>query len=145
VKRSWEDAAIMQRTRVAAYGLITDGERILLCRISPELPRIAGLWTLPGGGIDFGELPVSGMIREVAEETGLVVEPIGLAYVDSNVFEGENIVQHNVRVFYHAKIIGGELRDEPQGTTDRCEWWSRHELPPMVELAEIGIRIAFTC
>lgn len=40
----------MQRTRVAAYGLITDGEHILLCRISQELPRIAGLWTLPGGG-----------------------------------------------------------------------------------------------
>lgn len=135
----------MQRTRVAAYGLITDGQRILLCRISPELPSIAGLWTLPGGGIDFGELPVNGMVREVAEETGLLVEPTGLAHVDSNVFAGENLTQHNVRIFYHAKIISGELRNELCGSTDCCAWWSRHELPPLVELAAIGIRLAFAC
>lgn len=133
----------MQRTRVAAYGLITDGDHILLCRISPELPRIAGLWTLPGGGIDFGEVPVHGMIREVAEETGLVVEATGLAHVDSNVFTGDDHQMHNVRIFYSARVIGGELRDEVQGSTDRCAWWSRTELPPLVELAEVGIRLVF--
>ncbi len=42
-------------TRVSAYGLVTHDSKILLCRISKQLPRWQGQWTLPGGGIDFGE------------------------------------------------------------------------------------------
>ncbi|MEL6940020.1 MAG: hypothetical protein AAFO84_12580 [Cyanobacteria bacterium J06598_1] len=41
-----------QHTRVSAYGLVTDHEnRILLCRLSREIPRWEGYWTLPGGGL----------------------------------------------------------------------------------------------
>ncbi|QDU25654.1 hypothetical protein ETAA8_07240 [Anatilimnocola aggregata] len=130
-------------TRVAAYGLIVEGERILLCRISPELPRLAGLWTLPGGGLDFGEAPADGMVRELAEETGLIVKPICLVNVDANVLQVDEVVMHNVRIFYRAQVIGGELRHEVQGSTDRCQWWHREELPPLVELGQLGIRLAF--
>src|SRR3990172_9122167 len=30
-------------------------------------------WGIPGGGLDHGELPENGVIREVLEETGLTV------------------------------------------------------------------------
>jgi 8-oxo-dGTP diphosphatase len=58
---------VIYRVRPSAYALIRgeDG-RLLLCRT----PRLV---TLPGGGIDSGETPEAAMVREVAEETGLVV------------------------------------------------------------------------
>jgi 8-oxo-dGTP pyrophosphatase MutT (NUDIX family) len=34
-----------------------------------------GLWELPGGAIDPGEPPARALVREVYEETGLVVRP----------------------------------------------------------------------
>ena len=72
-----------QVTRVSAYGLILLESRILLCRISNHLPLDAGFWTLPGGGIDFGEDPADAMVREVHEETGLIVRPLAIAGIDS--------------------------------------------------------------
>ena len=61
-----------RRQRVAAYAVILRDEQILLARLAPYL--VPGeLWTLPGGGIDFGEHPRDAVVREVHEETGLEV------------------------------------------------------------------------
>src|SRR5207249_3935346 len=62
------------RTRVGGYALCTDDDgRVLLARLS-AIEVDVGAWTLPGGGIDFGEHPDDAVIRELAEETGLVGE-----------------------------------------------------------------------
>jgi len=67
-----------QFTRVAAYGLIVEDFRMILCRLSN-----VGEWTLPGGRIDFGENPQNAVVREVFEETGLHVQVGELVAVDS--------------------------------------------------------------
>ncbi len=128
-------------TRVAAYGLIVDGEQMLLCRISDQLPRLAGQWTLPGGGLEFREDPVDAMIREVREETGLVVRAAGLAGVDAKAVDAEHALYHAIRILYHAEVIGGDLTHEQDGTTDCCQWWHRSDLNglPTVELVEAGV------
>jgi len=38
----------------------------------------AGLWDLPGGGIEFGESPEEAVLREFQEETGLAVVDLAL-------------------------------------------------------------------
>ena len=38
-------------------------------------PPLEGQWSLPGGVLDLGESMVEGLVREVREETGLVVVP----------------------------------------------------------------------
>lgn len=54
-------------TRLAAYGVITDGDRVLLAKLRfPE----AGTWTLPGGGVEFDETVEQAVVREIREETG---------------------------------------------------------------------------
>lgn len=111
-----------QVTRAAAYGLVTDADRILLCRISDQLPQHAGLWTLRGGGVEFGEDPVFAMEREVEEETGLIVRSTGLAGIDSLVIEREATAFHSLRILYFAQALAGELSNEVDGTTDRCDW-----------------------
>lgn len=78
-----EVPAVMQRP--AAYAVLTDRPDHLLLT---HLAGSGGLWTLPGGGIDFGEEPIQGLRREVHEETGLPYTPGPLLDVLSRHFTG---------------------------------------------------------
>ncbi|MCW2784897.1 MAG: hypothetical protein JWP74_1414 [Marmoricola sp.] len=71
-----------RRQRVAAYAVIVRDDDILLSRLAPYLGPNEQ-WTLPGGGIDFGEDPRDAVVREVYEETGLDVEVGDRAWIDS--------------------------------------------------------------
>lgn len=55
----------------AVYGILfsEDKKQVLLVK-RRDLP----VWVLPGGGLDEGETPQIGVIREVEEETGLQVQ-----------------------------------------------------------------------
>ena len=132
-------------TRVAAYGLITDGDRILLCRLSPKSIDGRGLWTLPGGGLDFGEEPVEAMIREVHEETGLDVKAGDIEGVLSSVRASHRGQTHHIRLVYRALVVGGRLRNEVDGSTDLCQWWPQPEVGglPLTDLVRTFTPRAF--
>ncbi|MEP6638543.1 MAG: NUDIX domain-containing protein [Chloroflexota bacterium] len=118
-----------QRTRVAAYALVTDDAgRVLLCRIAPSVAP-GEIWTLPGGGLEFGEPPRIAVLRELAEEAGYKGEIIELADVADRVLAdtGRNGRLHAIRIVYRVRVVGGELRDEVDGSTDTCRWVSRAE------------------
>src|SRR5688500_6850486 len=75
--------SLPRSTRVTAYALALDGAgRLLLARVAPGY-RAEGTWTLPGGGLDFGEHPAEAVVRELAEETGLRGQVLTLAFVES--------------------------------------------------------------
>ena len=133
-----------QKTRVAAYTLILQDQKLLLCRLT-AVEKSVGSWTLPGGGIDFGEAPKDAAVREVYEETGLKVVVTELVTVDSNLFHNRDYDMHSVSVIYRADIIGGALRYETDGSTDRCEWFTQAEIKrlPLVWLAKRGVHLAF--
>ena len=81
------------RTRVGAYALCVDEQdRILLARLSAVEVDV-GAWTLPGGGINFGEHPDTAVIRELEEETGLVGEIERFAGVFSHVYRQSRAAQ----------------------------------------------------
>lgn len=113
------------RMRVASYALITrgegDGREILLPHWNEG--GMSG-WTLPGGGVDPGEHPADGAVREVKEETGYDVRLTSLLGVDSAVLatslHGDEM--QALRILYRAEIIGGELAVEVDGTTDDVAW-----------------------
>jgi 8-oxo-dGTP diphosphatase len=53
--------------------VVTDGQgRLLMIKRGHE-PG-AGLWSIPGGRIEPGETDAEALVREMSEETGLVVE-----------------------------------------------------------------------
>ena len=118
-----------ERTRVAAYALSTDERgRILLCRIAPSVAA-GQIWTLPGGGLEFGEPPEVAVLRELAEESGYQGEIAGLADVSDRVLtdsEGGGRM-HAIRIVYRVRVTGGELRDEIGGSTDTCRWFTPAE------------------
>jgi 8-oxo-dGTP diphosphatase len=135
--------------RVAAYNVcVDDDRRILLCRLS-AITEAPGAWTLPGGGIDFGEHPEVGAIRELREETGLIGRIRELLAVDSMhrpAGVGEHRADyHSIRIFYRTIIEGGALTDELDESTDRAAWFSRTELAtiPIVSTGELGARLAY--
>jgi ADP-ribose pyrophosphatase YjhB (NUDIX family) len=137
-----------QVTRIAAYALCVDeAERVLLARLTePEV--WAGWWTLPGGGIDFGEAPVEAVLRELTEETGLTGVVESLAGVESWVRRGSSpggIADdfQAIQVIYRVRIAGGTLTNEVDGSTDAAAWFTREEVAalPIVGLVEVGLRI----
>jgi ADP-ribose pyrophosphatase YjhB (NUDIX family) len=97
------EAELPRRVRLAAYALVLRGDQILLSRLAPHLTRDER-WTLPGGGVEFGEHPRDAVVREVHEETGLAAEVGDTArvYDVSGVGErgGENVRFHSVRIVY---------------------------------------------
>ncbi len=59
------------KRRVACRGILIDGDKILL---SHEVKK--GVYTLPGGGLEEGEILSQCCEREVLEETGYIVKAI---------------------------------------------------------------------
>src|SRR5918993_947189 len=80
----------------------------------------------PGGGLDFGEPPQVAVLRELAEESGYEGEIVGLADVTDRVLtdsDGGGRL-HAIRIVYRVRVTGGERRDEIDGSTDTCDWFS---------------------
>lgn len=116
---------IVERVRLGAYAWSEEDGRVLLCRLSEGIPG-AGRWTLPGGGVHFGEHPESGLIRELAEETGLEGRVHGLVAVRSAVLEPAETQSghrlHVVGLLYRVTVVGGALRPEVDGSSDMAAW-----------------------
>ena len=121
-------------TRLAAYGVIVDGDRVLLALYNGSTP---GTWTLPGGGVDFEETVEEGLVREIREETGyegVVGEILG---VRSHVIAAEHrfhragVPMKAVQVIFRASVVGGELRNEVGGSTDEAAWVPLETLPSL--------------
>ncbi len=99
---------------VAAF--IREGERILMIRRGKAPAQ--GLWCVPGGSIELGETAAGAMVREVEEETGLVVRPLPhgegrpLHYVDA-IYpdpQGRGYLFHYLILYLAGEVIGGEMR-----------------------------------
>jgi ADP-ribose pyrophosphatase YjhB (NUDIX family) len=77
--------------RVAAVGAVVRDATGRLLVVRRKNPPSEGLWSIPGGHVEPGETPAEAVVREVREETGLIVEP--------------------------GRTIGTVERDGPAGTT----------------------------
>lgn len=72
-----------------------------------------GLWGLPSGSIDPGETPAQAIVREVHEETGLIVEATRVAAVLGGPgytvhYRNRDVVEYTVIVF-ECRVVGGAL------------------------------------
>jgi 8-oxo-dGTP diphosphatase len=82
-----------------------DHGRLLLVRRAN--PPAEGTWSLPGGRVEAGEDDAAAVVREVAEETGLRVEPgrvVGVVEPDSP--DGGIYVITDLA----CRVVGGRLR-----------------------------------
>lgn len=131
-----------QRTRIAAYLVATKDRHIVLSRIAPGYPG-AGSWTLPGGGVEWGEHPEDALRREVYEEAGFEVDDADYVGIDSRVFDasGNHDALHAIRLIYAAQVDGEPRVTERDGSVDAARWFPVDELDdvPTVELVSIAM------
>ncbi|MFF9337664.1 NUDIX hydrolase [Streptomyces albogriseolus] len=115
---------IQVRTRISAYAIAMEDDRLLLARLSDASPVFTpGLWHLPGGGIDPGEQPVEALTRELLEETGL--ELAGAHLLDARTYSAQRngINWSLTALFYAASLRGGAPTvTEVDGSTEAAVW-----------------------
>lgn len=99
---------------------------VLVCRGQEPLK---GQWSLPGGALEIGETLQQGVAREVLEETGLVVEPVGIVEVLDRIThdpESGKVRYHYVLIDFVCRVTGGALLGGSDAEDAR--WVEREDL-----------------
>jgi 8-oxo-dGTP diphosphatase len=107
--KTYETPVSELQWRPSAYGIVIKDNKILLSR------QFGDKFDLPGGGLDLGEAPEAGVIREVEEETGIKVKDPRLLAVKNSFFQtahAENKPYHCLMFYYSCEYVGGKLSIE---------------------------------
>lgn len=108
-----------------------NGELLLIQRAD------SGVWLYPTGWCDVGYSAAEVVVKEVEEETGIVVEPVRLIAVLDGLRLGFTRVPLYSLVF-HCRVLGGELSAHPLECRD-VGWFPLDSLPsPLVGLERWG-------
>ena len=130
---------------VVAAALVRADERICLQR-RPAAKMHGGLWEFPGGKIEPGETPESALIREIAEELGITLDPANLVPAAFAGDGGDRTTGKPavVILLYSCREWAGE----PEAIeAEAAAWFAPHEIsalamPPLdYPLAEALIRL----
>lgn len=125
---------------IGVGAVIIDQGRVLLVRRGRE--PLKGQWSLPGGLLELGEPLTAGVIREVEEETGLVVEPLELIELLDRIHHQDGRVRyHYVIADYLCRVSGGIL--QAASDADDVRWVEPADWTPdnSLHLDPITIRV----
>lgn len=107
------------RVRTAARGVLVREDTIALINITKN-----NYHKLPGGGIESGETPEEGFVREIKEETGADCEIIDEAGITIEYRNEHKLLQ--ISYVFFAKVVGtpGEVQFEQDEINEgaKLEW-----------------------
>lgn len=122
--------------------IVRDG-RLLVVRRARR--PAAGLFTLPGGGVEVGETLQEAVRREVMEETALTIAPVGLAGHRDVILRDDagRIMRHFVVLAFAARWLAGEpaLNDE----LAEWRWIAPAELAALKTTEGLGEIVGAAC
>jgi len=107
--------------KIAATSIVERSGKILMVRRAVAIGY--GLWSMPGGYVDRGEVVEVAAAREVLEETGLVVEVQHLVGLFSQT--GDTVVV----AAFAALEVGGRLEAGPESLD--LDFFDLNQLPPL--------------
>jgi 8-oxo-dGTP diphosphatase len=128
---------------VGVGAVIVNEGRVLLVRRGTE--PLKGQWSLPGGLLELGESLTGGVVREVLEETGLMVEPVELVELLDRIHrEDEKVRYHYVIADYLCRVTGGSL--QAASDADAVRWaeraeWNSHPPRRTLNLDPVTVRV----
>jgi 8-oxo-dGTP pyrophosphatase MutT (NUDIX family) len=113
--------------------LTDEGGRVLLFHAVTDDVGPAGWWELPGGGIDQGESYLDAALREIREETGLVLDPAQVgppAWRRDTTWRSRGVRRLQHEVVVGARVPGHQplIRTDGQTATElevyvEARWW----------------------
>ena len=102
-----------------------------------------GYWAVPGGAQDIGESVIEAVKREVAEETGIVVEVVHLTGIYSDprhvIAYDNGEVRQEFSLCFRAKPVGGSLRMSAEAA--KVQWVSPEQLDSLKIHPSMRLRI----
>ncbi|MCU1473482.1 NUDIX domain-containing protein [Amnibacterium sp.] len=113
--------------------LVDDADRVLLIEgFDPAAAELGTWWITPGGGREADEDAERAAVREVWEETGLVLEAAALAgplWRRTTVFPFDGAIIEQTEDFFAARVAhfdpaGTALTDLEHRSTVRMRWWT---------------------
>ncbi len=117
---------VMEKTpNLTVDAVIIEDDRIVL--VKRKNPPFKGMWALPGGFVDYGEVVEDAVQREAREETGLDVEVSRLSGVYSNPRRDPR--GHTVSIVFVCRRVGGVLK----ASSDAADvgWFPLDDLPDL--------------
>jgi ADP-ribose pyrophosphatase YjhB (NUDIX family) len=105
--------------------VVGEDGRLLLGRraLEPDKDR----WDLLGGFLEEGEHPLDALRRELAEESGLEIEPGDFLGVWMDRYGYDSTAASTVNLYWEARVLGGEER--PADDVAELRWFEPSELP----------------
>ena len=119
-------------TMLVAAVIVHDAarDRIVLLRRGRGSPFGHGLWDLPAGKCEAGEPVTAAAVRELREETGLVVDPAALTLVHVlHAGVGTGTPNGYLTVVFAARTWSGEPENREPGKHDHVGWVQLGVLP----------------
>lgn len=102
-------------------------DKVFLPKRASSKKFLPGVYELPGGHIDFGEDPVSGLKREIDEELGMKINvgDVISVFTYTNEIKGS----HSIEVIYFANFVDdyNTIKLNP-GDHSEYGWFSEDEL-----------------
>lgn len=86
-----------------------------------------GMWSVPGGWLEYGESFEDAAKREVLEETGLSIKDVTFCAVTNNVFQDED--KHSITVWMTSHWMSGESTIMEPEKCGALEWRDFDSLP----------------
>jgi 8-oxo-dGTP diphosphatase len=124
-----DDRRYPKRPIVGVGAIILKRDRILMAQRGKQ--PLMGWWSLPGGALEIGESLKDAIRREVREETGLEIRPLGVFEIFERIIPDATGAPeyHYVLIDYLCRITGGILC----AGDDVCQvaWVRRKDLPAM--------------
>ncbi len=108
---------------VTVDGIIERNNEILLIKRGRE--PFKGMWALPGGFVEYGEIVEDAVKREIKEETGLITEVRHLLGVYSK--PDRDPRGHTISIVFVLDVLGGKLKEGDDASDTR--FFSVGQLP----------------
>ena len=77
-------------------------------------------WSMPGGAVEENETLEQATIREVQEETGLLVKIRDVVAINERFFQEDN--EHAIFITFRTEIIGGKIFIENPDEISEIKW-----------------------
>ena len=114
-----------RRPVVGVSVFVRKGDAALL--VQRARPPFAGMWSFPGGHVEWGERLANAAIREVREETGIAIDrPVQIDTIEFLIPDETGIGRHIVLLVFEGRYVAGNVAAADDATDAR--WVTAGEL-----------------